>query len=386
MSPDRDDGAPALAGEWILEGHLGPGATPSRLPLPQLPARVGRLEGADLVLPFRDVSGQHAELYSEGARLFVRDLGSTNGTFVNREPVDAPQEIEPGDVLHFGEHEFRLLYERKESSSGATMAVDLRRTNLPSRLVTGTRELAELLRDRAVEPSFQPVVDLRAGSIVGYEILGRGSHPKLPRSPLELFRVAAAAGSVVELSRLFRDRGVQVAQSLAGRPELYFNTHPDELLDLGQLMESLQQLREAFPQSRLLLEIHEGAVLGADEMRRLRDQLAGLRIGLAYDDFGAGRARLAELLEVPPDVLKFDISIVRELHTASSAKRSMVESLVAMLASHQIRCLAEGIETAAEAAACHELGFDLAQGYHFGRPQPIDQLRSLAIVSDAPPR
>ena len=92
---------------------------------------------------------------------------------------------------------------------------------------------------------------------------------------------------------------------------------------------------------------------------------------LAYDDFGSGQARLMELAEVPPDVLKFDIKIVRGLPLASTQSRATVEALVRIARDLGVVALAEGVETEAEADVCRELGFELAQGFLFGRPERV---------------
>ncbi len=78
-----------------------------------------------------------------------------------------------------------------------------------------------------------------------------------------------------------------------------------------------------------------------------------------------------ELAEVPPDVLKFDINIIQGLPTASDQRRSTIESLIKIARDLEVIPLAEGVETKEEAHACFELGFELAQGYLFGRPERV---------------
>jgi EAL domain-containing protein (putative c-di-GMP-specific phosphodiesterase class I) len=96
--------------------------------------------------------------------------------------------------------------------------------------------------------------------------------------------------------------------------------------------------------------------------------LKDLGMRLAYDDFGAGQSRLMELADVPPDVLKFDMRMIHGLSHASDERQNMVRSLVKIVRSLAVVPLAEGIETGDEAAICRDLGFELAQGYFFGRP------------------
>ena len=91
-------------------------------------------------------------------------------------------------------------------------------------------------------------------------------------------------------------------------------------------------------------------------------------IHFAYDDFGAGQARLLELAEVPAHYVKFDRSLVNNLHRANPRKRQLVKNLVEMVLSAGSIPLAEGIECEEEAQACIDAGFKLIQGYLVGRP------------------
>ena len=95
-------------------------------------------------------------------------------------------------------------------------------------------------------------------------------------------------------------------------------------------------------------------------------------MGLAYDDFGAGQARLFELAEAPPHYLKFDRRFVTGLDHAPTSRQRLVASLVAAARELLVKTVAEGVETAEEGAACMRAGFSHAQGYHFGRPAPVE--------------
>jgi EAL domain-containing protein (putative c-di-GMP-specific phosphodiesterase class I) len=96
-----------------------------------------------------------------------------------------------------------------------------------------------------------------------------------------------------------------------------------------------------------------------------------INVGLAYDDFGAGQARLFELAEAPPHYLKFDRRFVTGLHTAPITRQRLVSSLVAAARELLVKTIAEGVEDQHEADACLRAGFSHGQGYHFGRPRPL---------------
>jgi EAL domain-containing protein (putative c-di-GMP-specific phosphodiesterase class I) len=358
---------------WYLEGYSADSKRLWRFPLLELPVRIGRRPGLGLSLPSPMVSQEHAEIFLDGDRLGVRDLGSTNGTFVNGDRIQGETELHDGDILHFSSIEFRLgrlQPHETDPTSGTPTSLD---PELPRRLIEHARLLDELLRSGAVTAVVQPIVDLATQRPIGYEVLGRGGVARLPQSPRELFEIAVTLGEEDRLSRLFRNANASWLRDLEGDPVLFLNTHPSELEKPG-LMDSMRELRQAVPHTRLALEIHEQAVTEPQAIRDLRQGLGELKIELAYDDFGAGQLRLNELVEVPPDYLKFDESLLRGVESAPAAKHRLLEALLRMAREVGIRTIAEGIETGAEAACCVELGFDLAQGFHFGPPVPAHRL------------
>ncbi len=189
---------------------------------------------------------------------------------------------------------------------------------------------------------------------------------------MELLRIAESIGAEVELSRLMRRKAVELASANGGIAALFLNTHPTELLSTG-LVESMEELRSLAPQLDLTLEIHESALAQPAAIALLREQLSEINVGLAYDDFGAGQARLLELAEAPPHYLKFDRRFVAGIDQAPPSRRRLVASLVAAARELLVKTVAEGVETAAEAEVCARLGFTHAQGYHFGRPEALPE-------------
>jgi EAL domain-containing protein (putative c-di-GMP-specific phosphodiesterase class I) len=192
---------------------------------------------------------------------------------------------------------------------------------------------------------------------------------------VELFDLAGALGPEVqaELSRLFRRKAVELVKDRPEPTMLFVNTHPVELERPG-LVESLEELRAMAPRLDLVLEIHESALAQPDFIAWLRNRLLEINVSLAYDDFGTGQARLFELAEAPPHYLKFDRRFITGLEKAPVSRQRLVASLVAATRELLVKTLAEGVENEEEADACLRAGFSLAQGYHFGRPAPIEKL------------
>jgi DNA-binding NtrC family response regulator len=140
FDPGRHDRPRGSAGLVLLyAGEFA--ALPAAWPLGQRPVMLGRDDGADLCLPVSAVSRRHAEVRREGARFFVRDLGSRNGTLVNGHPV-SEAEIEPLDELRVGDAILKLVAEGAEDYAryridGVMIGAEKRRARHPSALVGG---------------------------------------------------------------------------------------------------------------------------------------------------------------------------------------------------------------------------------------------------------
>jgi EAL domain-containing protein (putative c-di-GMP-specific phosphodiesterase class I) len=225
-----------------------------------------------------------------------------------------------------------------------------------------------MLESGAVEPFFQRVIRLGDGATLGYELLGRAKQFGVICQPRELFEIAGSLKAEEDLSRLFRLKGMEATGTFAQGSTFFLNVHPAEMKDLNRLVQSLRDLKHLYPDRQFCVEVGERVVTNPGEIRMLRDSLHADGIGLAYDDFGAGRARLVELAEVPPDYLKFDMGLVQNLHRASSGRQNMVRMLVELATRQGVQSIAEGIENKDDADLCLEYGFFAAQGFFFGKP------------------
>ena len=152
--------------------------------------------------------------------------------------------------------------------------------------------------------------------------------------------------------------------------KLFVNSHPKETFAESFFAE-LKKLRAQQGAPDLVVEVHETAVMEVERMRDLAARLKEIGVSFAYDDFGAGQARLNELGDVPPHFVKFDMGLVHGIHLASERKQRVVRDLVKLVLDLGSVPLAEGIEEEAEAAMCRDMGFQLIQGYLTGKPVPV---------------
>lgn len=360
---------------WFLEGYIGDSKLMRRIWLNEFPLKVGRQEGLPLRLDTSGVSRNHAEFReASDDGLILYDLGSTNGTYVNRQRLAGEMRVHEGDIIHFADQEFRLITLDLQAETNLDQT-QIGIGTLPQKLPQGAREFQQMLLSGAVGTAFQPIVDAQ-GQVFAYELLGRGAFAGLPAAPYPLFQIAESLDLEVPFSDLLRRRAVELAATLDPEGRYFFNIHPRETEQPDQLLARMTEMRTTFPDVRLVLEIHEGAITDGPLIRRIRDHLKALDIGLAYDDFGAGQARLIELTEVPPDYVKFDMALVRGIDTAPEAKRRMLGLFQGLLHDMGIASLAEGVETAAEAEVLYAIGIDLYQGYLFGKPNDTLAIRT----------
>ena len=314
----------------------------------------------------------------QGADVVLRDLGSTNGTFVNAERVTR-RVLGAGDVVHFAseEHRFGFAESRQDDEPDPTRwnAGDTERD------MRETHDLGRVLGLRAVSAVFQPIVRLNDGARVAYETLGRVTIEEGRYSIGETLRIADERGQAARLSRLIREFALAELRHVPERPvDVFFNLHPAEMMDLEATVGELRRVAGALEVNQhAVVEIHESAVTDPNSMRVLRERFLDLSIRLAYDDFGAGQSRLMELVEVPPDFLKLDMSLVRDIDR-SSRRQDLVRALVRVMCDLSIDVIAEGIERLEEGEVCRQLGCSLGQGYFFGRPEPLTPAECAASV------
>ncbi|HET9119878.1 MAG TPA: EAL domain-containing protein [Solirubrobacterales bacterium] len=223
-------------------------------------------------------------------------------------------------------------------------------------------EIERILRQRAVEPVFQPVASLTTGRLLGYEALAR--FPDSPeRPPSTWFAQANACGLGPQLEAA----AIEAALAVSGRPPgtyLAVNVSPSAL--------STDVVRSVLPGdlSDLVIELTEHEVYIGDSL--LADSLADLRergARIAIDDAGAGYAGLKQVMWVRPDIVKLDLDLTRAIHS-DPVRMALVESLVRFARRVGATVCAEGIEEHDDIEVLANLDVPWGQGYALGRPAP----------------
>lgn len=240
-------------------------------------------------------------------------------------------------------------------------------------------ELRDAIHGGQFALHYQPKVDIATRQVRHAEALLRWTHPILGRiGPDEFIPLAERAGLIGELTRWVVDRAF--ADMAAWRIEgldvgVAINLSAIDLADVGLPAAVLDSLRRhAVPAAQVIVEVTESAVL-ADLDRAIASlnllRAEGLRVSV--DDFGTGQSSLGQLKHLPADELKIDKSFVLQLASGSEDER-IVQSIVQLGHGLGLKVVAEGVETEAGLDVLARLRCDVAQGYHFSRPLPVEAL------------
>ncbi|WP_298990040.1 EAL domain-containing protein [uncultured Pseudokineococcus sp.] len=227
---------------------------------------------------------------------------------------------------------------------------------------------------------YQPRMDLRGDRLAGVEALVRWQHPEgglLP--PVAFIGVAEESGLVRRLGARVLDEALAQTAAWAragGAPvEIAVNLSARQLADadLVPLVERTLERHGVAP-ALLTLEVTETALMDDPDAALLTlTALKRLGVTLAVDDFGTGYASFTYLQRFPLDELKIDRSFVAGME-GSRGDAAIVATCVQLARSLGLRSVAEGVETAAQREALVSLDCDMAQGYHYARPLPADEL------------
>ncbi|GAA0573603.1 hypothetical protein GCM10009416_10340 [Craurococcus roseus] len=230
---------------------------------------------------------------------------------------------------------------------------------------------AAVLAD-ALEPHFQPLVDLGTGRLVGFEMLARWTHPLRGQvSPAEFVPIAEDTGLIGPMTERLLRRACLAAAEWPEGVTLACNISPLQLRDRGLPGIVRAALAESrLPPGRLEIELTESALL--DDFGLARDilgELKALGVRLALDDFGTGYSSLRHLQALPIDKIKIDAGFVRSM-AESAESRKIVAAVVGLGQSLGLPTVAEGVEDAASAHLLAGLGCTVGQGWLFGRAVP----------------
>jgi diguanylate cyclase (GGDEF)-like protein len=275
----------------------------------------------------------------------------------------------------------QALYQAKAEGRGVARRFDPELFARTEKRRLEEAELREAFAERQFEVHYQPIVDLDGEHTVGVEALIRWRHPErglLP--PAAFLDLAEELGMLPEVGHWVLQEAcrqavvwqehtpgfelnVNLSASQLGNPDLC-----DEVRDV--------LLSTGIPPHLLVLELTETVALtDLGESARVLGSLKALGVRIALDDFGTGFSSLSHLGVLPVDVVKIDKSFVQAMQETGGA--SVAEAVLQIARTFNLAPVAEGVEDAMQAARLRELDCAQAQGYHFARPMPADEVTDL---------
>ena len=249
-------------------------------------------------------------------------------------------------------------------------------------------QLEDALTGGDIWVAFQPQYALSTGKLVGVEALARWTHPtRGPIPPDEFIVQAEKSQDIYRLTLFVMDQAIRSAAQLherGHRINMSVNLSAT-LLDHSDLVGTIRVMLTAhhLPPDSLTIEITETAQI--ENSRQARNTLAQLRrtgIRLSIDDYGTGQSNLEYLTEIEADEIKIDKRFVMTMRD-SQRNLEVVKSTIDLAHRLGAVAVAEGIEDAPTMALLDDLGCDVGQGYHLGKPQLFSEL---AATLSAPPQ
>ena len=245
--------------------------------------------------------------------------------------------------------------------------------------------LDQAIDAREIWVAYQPKLDLSSDQFVGAEALARWTHPERGEISPGQFIPAAEKGDRIErLTRYVLEEAIQAAAAMNrdGRCfEMSVNLSA-RLLGNETIVNVVSALltRYALAPECLTLEVTETAAMeDEDQAIRTLQRLSALGVALSIDDYGTGFSTLEYLRKIPAKEIKIDRSFVSMLDKSQS-DRIMVNSTIQLAHSLGRKVVAEGVETPEVLKELRRMGCDMAQGYHIGRPAPVN-----ALLVQSPP-
>ena len=235
---------------------------------------------------------------------------------------------------------------------------------------------------KAFLPFFQPLIDAATGQIASAEALVRWPHPTRGMlQPVEFLETAANIGILQTIDAIIfdhlRDALAFLDDAGARLPRVSVNVSAGRLAD-PSFIHDLKS--SGIAPDRIIVEILESVYLEqmSDMVRWTIDELNDLGVTLAIDDFGTGHASIQGLLKIKPSILKIDRQFIQPI-VDDAASQDLVSSIIGIGKSLGVQVVAEGIESQEHARLAREMRCDYLQGYHFGRPMSLEELKSLLV-------
>ncbi|WP_024467327.1 bifunctional diguanylate cyclase/phosphodiesterase [Treponema pedis] len=294
-------------------------------------------------------------------------------------PYDADNQA---DLIRYADF---AIYDVKHSFKGSLHDFNLDMYKKNYILIQGTEALNKMFEKNLIEYAMQPIIVAATGEIYGYEMLMRSMMSEF-KSPEDILRLARAQSKLHILEEITFFAAMETftekikSGEISKTSKVFLNTVSSQILTETKITEFEDRFTPYL--SNIVLEITESEPLNTAFYSIKSDLIQKWNAMIAIDDFGSGYSNDSSLVFLSPNLVKIDISIVREIHK-SLDKQNLLENLISYAKKRDIIVLAEGVETIEEIKVLLGFGVDLFQGYFFAKPSftiepiPPEKLQAL---------
>lgn len=313
-----------------------------------------------------EIQQKFAEMFAKfkDAKITFQDMTSIQvraSAGIAAYPKDA---VNYHDLIRYADFAMYLV---KKTNKGQMEAFNVDIYNKESYLLQCKEELNKLIEEELLDYMYQPIVSTTTGAVFAYEALMRPRTTNI-KTPFELLTLARAQSKLHEIERLTFSKALEGFVKLkesSGDGRLFINSIANQCMSEKEIADIESQYGKYL--SRIVLEITEEDKLDAPLMERKKEALKSWGAQLAIDDFGTGYNSEGVLLSIRPDYIKIDKSLVEGI-CQDKNKQMLLRHLVTYAQEHQIKTIAEGVETADEMQALILEKIDYLQGYYLARP------------------
>lgn len=348
---------------------------------------VARLGGDEFVILVEDLQNEDEATYIASRVIEMLKLpitlenqpvfvGTSIGILYSEDRYDTAE-----DMLRDAD---AAMYQAKANGKGRAEVFD---TSMHQEVMDALNLEADIrsgIENSEFEPYFQPIYDLEANKIVGFEALARWHSPKRGIvMPGQFIVLAEETGLITQLdSQILSKAVVQLKQwhRMLGDESLYISSNchcshffaQDFPAEVRQLLEDYQLKPWC-----LRLELTERALFEDTEQVLVNmQQLKRLGVQLLLDDFGTGYSSLSYLYRFPIDMLKIDRSFVCNMNESDN-NRAIIKTIIDLAKNLNMKTVGEGIESESEVEILSDMGCHYGQGFHLARPMPAEQVSEL---------
>lgn len=372
---------PAKATKSRVEFRPNDGSPPETFELAKFPFVLGRGETCDFCVPSSRVSREHATLSLEEDRVVLKDLGSTNGTFLNGRRLQKQEKLTDGDIFALADLSFTFYDagEKVPESRLVTQVFSLEPDETASAndleavdLLLSARAANEMLMCGAIRLAYQPIMDSPSCSPIGFEVgpregFGeRGLHKNIKNSECSLFD---------RVSQMGRWLAIEQGLALWDAESIFVSLNSREAGSTSAIV-GLERLAEAgLELSRVVVQIPDSCVSDSSSFTEFVTRLRELEMSWALENCQRGEAQLVSLGEFAPKYIKLPPGLSRDIDRAEDRRRQ-ISACIAGAKRIGAEVIATNVNQDVEMGTFLSLGIKLAQGNHFSPLQPLDSLFS----------